>query len=182
MEPIRLPQVEKKKLPGWATAGNPDAALDPSEARDTSDPATPADQSLPAATSSHAAGRVFHADPADPTHQPGQAASPELQKLEARIISALRNVYDPEIPVNIYELGLIYDIQMQPNPTGDYRVLIKMTLTSPACPEAQSLPLKVESALNVLPEVSWADVEIVWDPPWSPSRMTDVARLATGLM
>ena len=102
--------------------------------------------------------------------QPGAKESPDL---EAKIIEVLKSCFDPEIPVNIYELGLIYDVKAG----GDGAVRIKMTLTSPACPVAGTLPPEVESKVKAIPEVSSAQVEVVWDPPWTPSLMTEAARL-----
>ncbi|GBQ10808.1 SUF system Fe-S cluster assembly protein [Swaminathania salitolerans] len=96
---------------------------------------------------------------------------------EDSVISAIATVYDPEIPVNIYELGLIYAIDLH----DDGRVDIEMTLTAPNCPSAQELPEQVRAAVAALPGVSAATVEIVWDPPWDMSRMSDDARLALNM-
>lgn len=96
--------------------------------------------------------------------------------LEETIIEALKTIYDPEIPVNIYEMGLIYDIQI----VGD-RVDVKMTLTSPACPVAGTLPGEVQAKVEGVPGVEEADVEIVWDPEWNPSMMSEAARLELGM-
>ncbi len=92
---------------------------------------------------------------------------------EDALISAIATVYDPEIPVNIYELGLIYAVEIG----DDGQVKVEMTLTAPGCPSAQELPVMVRDALMQVPGVKGADVETVWDPPWDPSRMTDEARL-----
>jgi len=92
---------------------------------------------------------------------------------EDALIAAIGNVYDPEIPVNVYELGLIYTIDIQ----DDGRVKVEMTLTAPACPSAQELPVQVQEAVMSVPGVTDCEVETVWDPPWDPSRMTDEARL-----
>ncbi|RJP32638.1 MAG: SUF system Fe-S cluster assembly protein [Candidatus Omnitrophota bacterium] len=97
-------------------------------------------------------------------------------ELEEKIIAALKTCYDPEIPVNIYELGLIYNIHI--SPTAD--VTITMTLTSPACPVAGSLPMEVEMAVNNVPEVASARVELVWEPPWNPDMMSEAAKLELG--
>ena len=105
----------------------------------------------------------------------GEALDPSA--LKEKIIAAIQTCYDPEIPVNIYELGLIYDIQVAPE--GD--VIVKMTLTSPACPVAGSLPPEVEEKMRGVPGVKSAKVEIVWDPPWSPSLMTEEAKLQLGM-
>ena len=92
---------------------------------------------------------------------------------EDAIITAIAEVYDPEIPVNIYELGLIYAIEI----ADDGAVKVEMTLTAPACPSAQELPEQVRNAAMRVPGVTSCDVETVWDPPWDPSRMTEEARL-----
>lgn len=92
---------------------------------------------------------------------------------EVALIDAISGVYDPEIPVNIYELGLIYAIDIH----EDGRVKVEMTLTAPACPSAQELPEQVRDAVMSVPGVTGAEVETVWDPPWDPSRMSEEARL-----
>jgi FeS assembly SUF system protein len=101
----------------------------------------------------------------------------EQQAIEQKVIAALRSVYDPEIPVNIYELGLVYDIDID----AENRVHVRMTLTAPGCPVAGSLPGQVESRIETIPEVSSATVELVWDPPWTREMMSEVARLELGL-
>jgi FeS assembly SUF system protein len=92
-------------------------------------------------------------------------------------IEAIRTCFDPEIPVNIYELGLIYDVKV----AADGGVLVTMTLTSPYCPAAQSLPREVEAKVKAIPGVTAAKVAVVWDPPWTPSMMTEAARLELGM-
>ena len=92
---------------------------------------------------------------------------------EDALIAALSTVYDPEIPVNIYELGLIYAIDIH----EDGRVKVEMTLTAPACPSAHELPEQVRDAVMAVPGVTDCEVETVWDPPWDPSRMSEEARL-----
>jgi FeS assembly SUF system protein len=92
---------------------------------------------------------------------------------EDSLIAAIATVYDPEIPVNIYELGLIYAIEI----AEDGAVKVEMTLTAPGCPSAQELPEQVRDSIMAVPGVSACAVETVWDPPWDPSRMTDEARL-----
>jgi len=99
------------------------------------------------------------------------------EELKQRVIAALKTVYDPEIPVDIYELGLIYDVVVRP--TND--VEIKMTLTSPHCPVAESLPADVEQRVSAVQDVASAMVEITWDPPWSPDMMSEAARLELNL-
>jgi FeS assembly SUF system protein len=93
--------------------------------------------------------------------------------LRERVLDALRSCFDPEIPVNIYELGLVYDVDV----TDDGVVSIRMTLTSPMCPVAGSLPPEVEEKVRAVEGVSSASVEVVWDPPWNPGMMSEAARL-----
>ncbi|MFQ5954141.1 MAG: SUF system Fe-S cluster assembly protein [Kiloniellales bacterium] len=96
---------------------------------------------------------------------------------EAAVIEALRTVYDPEIPVNIYDLGLIYTLEIAPDGT----VRIDMTLTAPACPVAGSMPGMVAQAVAAVEGVGEVEVALVWDPPWGPERISEDARLALGL-
>jgi len=98
--------------------------------------------------------------------------------LEQRILGALRTVFDPEIPVNIYDLGLIYDVIVE----ASNRVGVRMTLTAPACPAAQFLPGQVKSAVESVPDVTDAIVDVVWEPAWSRDRMSDAAKLQLGLL
>jgi FeS assembly SUF system protein len=105
-------------------------------------------------------------------------ASPNPVVIEAEVIEALRNCFDPEIPVNIYELGLIYEVKVEPSGA----VAIRMTLTSPNCPAAQSLPGEVQARVKEIPGVSDVSVDVVWEPPWDPSRMSEAARLQLGML
>ena len=98
------------------------------------------------------------------------------QDLPALVIQTLKTIYDPEIPVNIYELGLIYDIQVTP----EGAVLVKMTLTAPNCPVAEILPNQVKQKILAIEGVTSANVDLVFDPPWDRDRMSDVAKLALG--
>jgi len=98
--------------------------------------------------------------------------------LEEQIVSALRSVYDPEIPVNIYDLGLIYSVDIK---DGNH-VHICMTLTAPGCPVAGSMPGAVERAVKRVPGIDSAEVELVWDPPWTQECMSDEARLELGML
>jgi len=98
--------------------------------------------------------------------------------IKSKIVAVLRTCYDPEIPVDIYELGLIYDIYVDEN----NKAFVKMTLTSPMCPVAGTLPPEVESKIRAIPEVSDAMVEVVWDPPWNMEMMSEEARLELGFM
>jgi FeS assembly SUF system protein len=101
----------------------------------------------------------------------------ELDQLTDGIIAALKSVYDPEIPADIYELGLIYRVDI----ADDRGVKIDMSLTSPNCPSAQELPILVENAVSSVPGVKETKVDVVWDPPWDPSRMSDEARLVLNM-
>jgi FeS assembly SUF system protein len=117
-----------------------------------------------------------------PKPEPATAAEPPAKRLtdlerklvEGQVIKAIRSVYDPEIPVNIYELGLIYGIDVD----DTAYVKVRMTLTAPACPVAGSLPADVERRIEAIPEVRGAEVELVWEPPWSKDMMSEAARLA----
>ena len=114
------------------------------------------------------------AAPAEAAVSAGAPALPadEVARLTDEIIAALKTVYDPEIPADIYELGLIYKVDID----DDRAVRIEMTLTTPNCPSAAELPSQVENAVSGVPGVREAKVNIVWDPPWDPSRMSDEAR------
>jgi FeS assembly SUF system protein len=98
--------------------------------------------------------------------------------VEAQVAEALRTCYDPEIPVNIYELGLVYDVHA--DEAG--LVEIKMTLTSPHCPAVQSLPAEIEGKVRAVPGVTDVKIDLVWEPPWDPSKMSEAARLQLGMM
>jgi FeS assembly SUF system protein len=100
------------------------------------------------------------------------------QGLKRQVIAALRTIYDPELPVNIHDLGLIYALDID----SAGHVEIQMTLTAPGCPVAQSFPAQVEQTVAAVEGVASAHVEIVWDPPWEQSRMTEAARLQLGLV
>ena len=102
----------------------------------------------------------------------------DTTSLEEQIVAALRTVYDPEIPVNIYEMGLIYNLDIGP----ENDVQVTMTLTSPACPVAGILPGEVQAKVAGVPGVRSADVELVWDPAWNPSMMSEAARLELGML
>jgi len=99
-------------------------------------------------------------------------------ELYEKVIAALKEIYDPEIPVNIYDLGLIYGVEVGP----DSDVIVTMTLTTPHCPVAESMPGEVELRAASVPGVRDAEVNLVWDPPWSPEKMTDEARLELGML
>ena len=109
-----------------------------------------------------------------------QAATAEPAAVtEDQVVGVLRTIFDPEIPVNIYELGLIYDVEID---GGKDHVDVKMTLTSPACPVAGTLPGEVEAKIEGIPGVASAAVEIVWDPVWNPGMMSEAAKLELGMM
>ena len=97
--------------------------------------------------------------------------------LEPKVIDAISNVYDPEIPVNIWELGLIYELRVEPGGV----VNIRMTLTAPACPSAQTLPVEVENRVRAVEGVTDVRVEVVWEPAWTTDRMSEAAKLQLGL-
>lgn len=113
----------------------------------------------------------------DHASQAATLERPSIEELRRRIIEAIRQVYDPEIPVNLYDLGLIYDIRID----EDYQVHVAMTLTAPSCPVAGSLPEQVAAVVREVHGVSEACVNLVWDPPWDPARMSDEAKLQLGL-
>jgi FeS assembly SUF system protein len=116
--------------------------------------------------------------PVPPAVNAGPALSQdEIARLTEEIVQALKSVYDPEIPADIYELGLIYKIEI----TDDRSVMVDMTLTTPNCPSAQELPLMVENAVATVPGVGPVSVAVVWEPPWEPSRMSDEARLVLNM-
>lgn len=98
------------------------------------------------------------------------------EALQPKVIDALRTCFDPEIPVNIYELGLIYDVAVDPQGA----VAVRMTLTSPGCPVAGTLPGEVQTKIKSIPGVTDARVDLVWDPPWGPDRMSEAAKLQLG--
>ena len=112
--------------------------------------------------------------------QKPQTANPATPggELYESVIEALKSIFDPEIPVNIYDLGLIYGVEV----TEDGDVEIAMTLTTPHCPVAESMPGEVELRAGAVPGVRDAQVNLVWDPPWDPSKMTDEARLELGML
>ena len=97
--------------------------------------------------------------------------------LKEKIITEIKKIYDPEIPVNIYELGLIYDIKIE----SENLVKVKMTLTSPNCPVAESLPKEVKDSIMDLSEVKEVDLQLVWDPPWNKTMMSEAAKLELNL-
>ncbi len=107
----------------------------------------------------------------------GIAADQPGGNLYEAVIDALKEIYDPEIPVNIYDLGLIYNVEIT-----DSHALVTMTLTTPHCPVAESMPGEVELRVGAVPGIGDAEVVLVWDPPWGPDKMTDEARLELGML
>lgn len=97
--------------------------------------------------------------------------------IEAEVLEALRTCFDPEIPVNIYDLGLVYEVKVDEGGA----VTIQMTLTSPHCPAVQSLPAEIEGKVKAVPNVTDVKIDLVWDPPWDPSKMSEAARLQLGM-
>jgi FeS assembly SUF system protein len=113
----------------------------------------------------------------DELAQPPNATVPKDHPLWPKIEAALRDVFDPEIPVNVYELGLIYTVGIVDKEDGTADVSVRMTLTSPACPVAQEMPAMVQGAIFPVDGVGDVDVDIVWEPTWDPSMMAETAKL-----
>lgn len=109
--------------------------------------------------------------------KPAPVAAAGDEALQEAVIAALKEIYDPEIPVNIYDLGLIYGVEI-----NDGHALVTMTLTTPHCPVAESMPGEVELRVGSVPGIGDAEVALVWDPPWGPDKMTDEARLELGML
>ncbi|MBF0491995.1 MAG: DUF59 domain-containing protein [Deltaproteobacteria bacterium] len=107
-----------------------------------------------------------------------QISSEQIQKIEEHVLDTLKTCYDPEIPVNIYDLGLIYEHGVR----DDATVYVKMTLTSPSCPVAETLPPEIEMKLRGIPGVIDVNVEVIWDPPWTPEKMSEAAKLELNMM
>ncbi|MDF1686265.1 MAG: FeS assembly SUF system protein [Parvibaculaceae bacterium] len=129
--------------------------------------------STPASDEKAAVGEIIEA-PTEEVAQVSAIPPQELARLSDDIVTAIKTVYDPEIPVDIYELGLIYKIDV----SDERNIAIEMTLTAPGCPVAGEMPVWVENAVNTVEGVGMVDVHLVFDPPWDPSRMTDEARVA----
>jgi FeS assembly SUF system protein len=108
-----------------------------------------------------------------------QTKTPQQKLIAEKVIEALRTVYDPELPVNIYDLGLIYDVDVDADTSAVY---VQMTLTAPGCPVAGSLPGEVQKKIQSIPGVPQAVVELVWDPPWTKDRMSEIALLELGML
>jgi FeS assembly SUF system protein len=142
---------------------------------------TPQDPHAPQTPATSATPPAPQTPPARPAMESAVEATvaqaTAVEEVEQAIVEALKTVYDPEIPVNIYEMGLIYDLNVEPG--GN--VQIKMTLTSPGCPVAGTLPGEVKAKAETVPGVGVAEVEVVWDPVWNPSMMSEAARLELGM-
>jgi FeS assembly SUF system protein len=110
--------------------------------------------------------------------KPADEPVAEAADLYEAVIDALKEIYDPEIPVNIYDLGLIYDVEITP----EHHAMVKMTLTTPHCPVAESMPGEIELRVGAVPGIGHAEVELVWDPPWDPQKMSDEANLERGML
>lgn len=121
-------------------------------------------------------------DSYDQLTDPPDIEYPQDHSLWPKIKDALKEIYDPEIPVNIYELGLIYKVEVKDNKNGKLDVAVEMTLTSPGCPVAQEMPSWVQGAVFSVEDIENVDVELVWDPPWDPSKMAETARLSLNMM
>ncbi len=117
------------------------------------------------------AGFLAQKPQGDAPHEPGGA-------VYEGVIDALKEIYDPEIPVNIYDLGLIYGVEV----TAEGQAVVTMTLTTPHCPVAESMPGEVEMRVAAVPGIAFADVNLVWDPPWDPQKMSDDAKLELGML
>ena len=181
-EKVAQPEMPKVAETAMATA---ETAMTPVETTETAGPAVMDVPVEPAAAEPEIAETVATetaaTEPAAPdTEVAGPDFSPDIgiAQLEGRIIEAISTIYDPEIPVNIYELGLIYDLQI----TADHRVHVNMTLTSPACPVAGTLPGEVELKIRSVPGVRDAKIELVWDPPWDMEMMSEAAKLDLGFL
>ncbi|HXJ91415.1 MAG TPA: SUF system Fe-S cluster assembly protein [Terriglobia bacterium] len=130
-------------------------------------------------TSSEANAQAKAAAVATEHHEASAGPLGAMERIETydKVVEVLHTCYDPEIPVDIYELGLIYEVKVEES--GE--VQVKMTLTAPNCPAAQSLPAEVKYKVEGVPKVTSANVEVVWDPPWDMSKMTEAARLQLGM-
>lgn len=133
----------------------------------------------------HAAERPIAPDPSAPGATPESASVPASspdsrggETVHDRVVQMLTTIFDPEIPINIYEMGLIYDLDI----TTDGDVVIRMTLTSPTCPVAESLPPEVESKVGSVEGVRTVKVDLTWEPPWTPERMSEAAKLELGYL
>ena len=159
----------------------PEPNQPPPDSAEASSPASTASTELGKSVAENTQPVLPEGPPAPPpaaTHDPIEADPLKTLELKPKLIEALSTVYDPEIPVNIYELGLIYDVDVN----ADGLVGIRMTLTSPGCPAAQTLPVEVKTKAKAVSGVSDAWVDVVWEPQWDMTKMTDAAKLQLGLL
>jgi FeS assembly SUF system protein len=170
----------RTEAPATPTSADPDHPL-ASLAVDSPDVPRAEEPSAPVQAEGDDDGFNIAALVAPPASSPGPGFGPKDQArtdaLKPLIVEAISTVYDPEIPVNIYELGLIYDIESD----AESRVTVTMTLTSPACPAAQHLPSEVKYKTKAVEGVADAHVEVVWEPPWSKDMMSETAKLGLGI-
>jgi FeS assembly SUF system protein len=129
-------------------------------------------------TNTQATQRPIAPDPAAPEASPASTPAPAGETVHDRVVQMLTTIFDPEIPINIYEMGLIYDLDV----TTDGDVVIRMTLTSPTCPVAESLPPEVEAKVGSVEGVRTVKVDLTWEPPWTPERMSEAAKLELGYL
>ncbi|MCD8497709.1 MAG: iron-sulfur cluster assembly protein [Alphaproteobacteria bacterium] len=122
-------------------------------------------------------GTEVYDELAEPPMAQEDGAFPEGDALWPKVKAALKEIYDPEIPVNIYELGLIYGVKIHAEEQGVRDVSVTMTLTSPGCPVAQEMPGWIKDAIMPIENVGQVDVEVIWDPPWDPSKMAETAKM-----
>ena len=159
-------------VPPPKTAAGSTGVAEPTGAVEPTGPASGASFDTSALTAPPSAAAGAAAD-----EKPVQADALKTLELTPKIVEQLSTVYDPEIPVNIYELGLIYDVAVDP----DGLAVIQMTLTAPGCPAAVTLPAEVQGKVKAIEGVSDARVDLVWEPPWTKDRMTEAAKLQLGI-
>jgi FeS assembly SUF system protein len=172
--------VEPRSAEVTATPGPPDIPVDISDAQSTPS----AEARVPSAETPFHAPDAWNTDALTAPKPEVQGEKPQIGATDAgktaefqpQIVEALKTVYDPEIPVDIYELGLVYEIDVD----ADQNALVKMTLTSPACPSAQQIPQEARYKVKAIPGIKEAWVEIVWEPPWDKDRMSEAAKLQLG--
>jgi FeS assembly SUF system protein len=165
--PEELPNMEGKQIEGREAVRAAVEALD-------APPTSPPDRGV----APDPAPGIAASDEQSKDSSTASALPPEeIERLTNEIVAALKTVYDPEIPADIYELGLIYKVEID----DDRNVVVNMTLTAPGCPVAGEMPIWVENAVNAVPGIAGTKVNIVFDPPWDQSRMSDEARLAVGM-
>jgi len=167
----RTTDMDEKKDQGVAEPAVPVSATPVVPQAPTPEPAAaPTAAPAQSAAPSHSATPAVSATPAE-SAATDEKLTPE--KLEEMVIDAMRTVYDPEIPVNIYDLGLIYDLRIDES----NNVAVKMTLTTPMCPVAGQMPGMIEQAIRMVHAVNECEIDLIWEPPWNPDMMTEAARL-----